>query len=61
MLDDKALTETGLRGDRGGVFGRRCLDEALDAEIAGYEASDEDYFRARSADIRDIRAQVLRG
>ena len=33
---------------------------ALDAEIAGYETSDEEYFRARAADIRDIRDQVLR-
>ncbi|TGR75221.1 phosphoenolpyruvate--protein phosphotransferase, partial [Mesorhizobium sp. M2D.F.Ca.ET.223.01.1.1] len=34
---------------------------ALDSEIAGYEASDQDYFRARAADLRDIRDQVLRG
>ena len=34
--------------------------QALDAEIAGYEASDDDYFRARAADLRDIRDQVLR-
>ncbi|TIW63560.1 MAG: phosphoenolpyruvate--protein phosphotransferase, partial [Mesorhizobium sp.] len=33
---------------------------ALDAEIAGYDASDQDYFRARAADLRDIRDQVLR-
>jgi phosphotransferase system enzyme I (PtsI) len=28
---------------------------ALDAEITGYDTSDSEYFRARAADLRDIR------
>ena len=36
--------------------GRTTLDE----QIAGYEAADDAYFRARSADLRDIRDRVHR-
>jgi phosphotransferase system enzyme I (PtsI) len=32
---------------------------AMDAEIAGYVSSDDEYFRARAADLRDIRDRVL--
>ena len=32
---------------------------ALDAEIAGYRAAEDEYFRARAADIVDIRDRVL--
>ncbi len=32
---------------------------ALDEEIAGYLASDDEYFKARSADLTDIRDRVL--
>ena len=32
----------------------------MNAEIAGYEASDDDYFRARAADLKDMRDRVLR-
>ena len=35
--------------------------DAIDAEIVGYEVSGDEYFRARAADLKDIRAQVLRG
>ena len=52
MLEDEALTEPGLRGDRRRHSRRRRPGvEALDAEIVGYEASDDDYFRARAADL----------
>ena len=30
------------------------------AQIADYEASDDDYFRARAADLRDLRDEVVR-
>jgi len=33
----------------------------LDEEIAGYRESEEEYFRARAADLTDIRDRVLRG
>jgi phosphotransferase system enzyme I (PtsI) len=60
MLEDGALAAAAhdeiARGDTAALAWGR----ALDAEISGYEASDDDYFRARSADLRDIRDQVLR-
>ncbi len=31
----------------------------MDEEIAGYESSEDEYFRARSSDLRDIRDSVL--
>jgi phosphotransferase system enzyme I (PtsI) len=34
--------------------------KTVDAEIVGYEMSDEDYFRARAADLKDMRDRVLR-
>jgi phosphotransferase system enzyme I (PtsI) len=34
--------------------------KAVDAEIVGYEMSDDDYFRARAADLKDMRDRVLR-
>ncbi len=60
MLSDDALTAPAFSGIRAGSTADEAWNEALDAEIAGYEASDEEYFRARAADLRDIRDQVLR-
>lgn len=34
--------------------------KTVDAEIVGYEMSDDDYFRARAADLKDMRDRVLR-
>ena len=60
MLEDEALTAPAFARDR-----RRAASaddawvDALDAEIAGYEAADDEYFRARAADSKDIRDRVL--
>ncbi len=59
MLEDDALTGPAMAGIAAGQPADAAWVMALDAEIAGYEASAEDYFRARAADIRDIRDQVL--
>jgi tripartite-type tricarboxylate transporter receptor subunit TctC len=42
-----------------GIFGPRDMDDALVEQIEGYEAAEDEYFRARAADLRDIRQQVL--
>jgi phosphotransferase system enzyme I (PtsI) len=34
--------------------------KTVDAEILGYEMSDDEYFRARTADLKDMRDRVLR-
>lgn len=60
MLEDDALTGPALAAIDAGQPADMAWRQALDAEIAGYETSDQDYFRARAADMRDIRDQVLR-
>ncbi|MER9065319.1 phosphoenolpyruvate--protein phosphotransferase [Mesorhizobium sp. M0622] len=60
MLEDDALTGPAFSHIAESTAADRAWRQALDAEIAGYETSDEDYFRARAADMRDIRDQVLR-
>lgn len=60
MLEDDALTGPAFAAILPGMPADMAWRQALDAEIAGYETSDQDYFRARAADMRDIRDQVLR-
>lgn len=60
MLEDDALSGPALAAIGSGQPADAAWRAALDGEIAGYEASDQDYFRARAADLRDIRDQVLR-
>ncbi|MDX8466468.1 phosphoenolpyruvate--protein phosphotransferase [Mesorhizobium sp. VK23B] len=60
MLEDDALSGPAIASIGSGEPADTAWRQALDAEIAGYEASDQDYFRARAADLRDIRDQVLR-
>ncbi|MEZ2328380.1 phosphoenolpyruvate--protein phosphotransferase [Mesorhizobium sp. RCC_202] len=60
MLEDDALSGPALAAIGAGRPADSAWRAALDAEIAGYDASDQDYFRARAADLRDIRDQVLR-
>lgn len=60
MLEDDALSGPALASIGSGQPADAAWRQALEAEIAGYAASDQDYFRARAADLRDIRDQVLR-
>ena len=60
MLEDDALSGPAFASIASGQTADVAWREALDAEIGGYEASDQDYFRARATDLRDIRDQVLR-
>jgi phosphotransferase system enzyme I (PtsI) len=60
MLADDTLAEPALAAVGQGADAASAWTRALDAEIAGYEASGDDYFRARSADMKDIRDRVLR-
>ncbi|MER9489074.1 phosphoenolpyruvate--protein phosphotransferase [Mesorhizobium sp. M0563] len=60
MLEDDALTGPAFSHIAEGMAADVAWRTALDAEIAGYETSEQDYFRARAADMRDIRDQVLR-
>ena len=59
MLEDPALAEPAYLAMAQGKSAGEAWANALDAEIAGYESSGDDYFRARSADLADIRDRVL--
>ncbi len=58
MLDDPALSEAAFAAVADGSGAAEAWSAALGAEIAGYQASDEDYFRARASDLADIRDRV---
>jgi phosphotransferase system enzyme I (PtsI) len=60
MLEDDALAAPALMAIDGGTAADVAWSQALDGEVAGYEASDDDYFRARAADLKDMRDRVLR-
>ena len=60
MLEDDALAAPALMGVDSGLAADAAWNDAMNAEIAGYEASGDDYFRARAADLKDMRDRVLR-
>jgi phosphotransferase system enzyme I (PtsI) len=60
MLEDEALTALAQAEIAAGMPADRAWRKTLDAEIAGYAASDDEYFRARATDLEDIRDGVLR-
>ena len=60
MIEDEALTAPALLSIGEGVTADAAWRAALDAEIAGYVNSQEEYFKARASDLIDIRDQVLR-
>jgi phosphoenolpyruvate-protein phosphotransferase (PTS system enzyme I) len=60
LLEDEALTESAYAAIEGGAAADTAWGQAMADEIAGYEASADPYFRARAADLADIRDRVLR-
>jgi phosphotransferase system enzyme I (PtsI) len=60
MLEDEALSTRAFQLIEEGVSAYDAWVDAIDAEIVGYELADDEYFRARAADMKDIRMQVLR-
>ncbi|MEY4091897.1 MAG: phosphoenolpyruvate--protein phosphotransferase, partial [Pseudomonadota bacterium] len=59
MLDDDTLAEAAFESITHGEAADQAWRKALDAEIETYRAADDEYFRARSADLEDIRDTVL--
>jgi len=59
MLEDDALAASAFAGIATGTGADRAWRTALDAEIGGYEVADDEHFRARASDLRDIRDRVL--
>ncbi len=59
MLQDDALAEGAYDAISVGVAADHAWRSALDAEISGYRSAEDEYFRARAADLADIRDRVL--
>jgi phosphoenolpyruvate-protein phosphotransferase (PTS system enzyme I) len=59
MLEDDLLSAPAFGAIAAGRPAHEAWREALDAEVAGYDSAEEEYFRARAADLRDIRDRVL--
>lgn len=59
ILEDDALTGQTMDGTAAGAAADLAWRQALDEEIAAYACADDEYFRARAADLRDIRDRVL--
>ena len=60
MLEDDALSRPAFSAIESGVGAHVAWADALNAEIAGYDVSEDEYFRARAADLKDMRDRVLR-
>jgi phosphotransferase system enzyme I (PtsI) len=59
LLEDPALAEPAHAAIVAGEPADSAWRTAMDAEIEGYATSDDEYFRARTADLADIRDRVL--
>ena len=59
MLEDDALAEGAYDAIAAGIAADHAWRSALDAEITGYRSAEDEYFRARAADLVDIRDRVL--
>jgi phosphotransferase system enzyme I (PtsI) len=60
MLGDDTFPEAARELIENGTAADVAWSEVLDQEIENYAQSDEEYFRARTADLTDIRDRVLR-
>jgi phosphotransferase system enzyme I (PtsI) len=60
MLSDDELIAPARSAIEEGDSAEAAWVSALNAEIVGYETSNDDYFRGRAADLVDLRDRVLR-
>lgn len=60
MLSDDELIRPALKAIDAGSSAEAAWLAAVNGEIAGYESSDDAYFRARVSDLVDLRDRVLR-
>lgn len=60
MLGDEALAEAAFATIANAGSASAAWRTALDAQIEGYARAQDEYFRARSADLTDLRDRVLR-
>jgi phosphotransferase system enzyme I (PtsI) len=60
LLEDEALIEAALEAITRGEAADAAWRDSMAHEVAGYEAAEDEYFRARAADLIDVRDRVLR-
>jgi phosphotransferase system enzyme I (PtsI) len=60
MLGDEALAEAAFAAIARGESADTAWQAALDAQVEEYANAEDEYFRARSADLADLRDRVLR-
>jgi phosphotransferase system enzyme I (PtsI) len=60
MLADPALVEEADAAIAAGRAAGDAWQAALDEQIAGFAAAEDDYFRARASDLADLQDRVLR-
>jgi phosphotransferase system enzyme I (PtsI) len=60
LLDDDALSEEARAAIARGTAADAAWSDAMAVEIAAYDSAEDEYFRARAADLADIRDRVLR-
>lgn len=59
LLEDDALREPAFARIAAGATADEAWRAVLDAEIADYTAAADEHFRARAADLKDLRDRVL--
>lgn len=59
LLMDDELSAPAFAAITGGSAAHDAWNATLNAEISGYLESDDAYFRARAADLEDLRARVI--
>ena len=60
LLEDATLTAPAFAAIARGEPAAAAWSAAIDPEIASYDEASDPYFRARGADLRDLRDRVLR-
>jgi phosphoenolpyruvate-protein phosphotransferase (PTS system enzyme I) len=59
LIEDDELVEPVRRAIAGGEPASEAWRQSLDGQVADYETASDAYFRARSADLADLRDRVL--
>jgi phosphotransferase system enzyme I (PtsI) len=59
LVEDEALTDPALSAAASGQTAETAWQRAVGALIADYESAEDEYFRARASDLRDLEARVL--
>jgi phosphotransferase system enzyme I (PtsI) len=60
MLEDEVLTGPAFAAVAGGASAHEAWHQTMEAQIREYHEADDLYFRARAADLRDMRERVMR-